>query len=278
MRKFTSISLAITFLAALACQCVPAVEEYGRVFLRRAHRTADERIPLSVKIERMELIKEKLDSQVKDQAEKVARAEIALQDAEEYLSASENRCNGILGDLSTLRSACGKTKTYVTTSSRCGSTKSHSISRTQIVQALKQTAANWKIQKQALDARRTAVDAQRQAFEKLSDQFVRWKAQKDLLGHRIEMLKARHATQKLSDSADVTAIDGADLARAEQLADSIEKDLRIAEARDVIADESNSGLADTLREIDVIQENTATSTEDQILREVDNILDRIGGK
>jgi phage shock protein A len=268
MKKTATFGVVCVALLALASQCLPAVGEYASVFARRAERTVDASIPMSVKIERMEVIKDKLDSQVHRQAENVAEAKIALEDAETQLAASGSRCQQTLSDLATLRNACDKSEVYVSSKSSCGSSKTTRISRTQVLHALEQTAVQWKVHNQTLEARRLALNSQRAAYEKLSNEFNHWRSQKDLLGSRIETLKARHAAQQLSGSADSNSIDGADLTRAEQLADSIDKSLRVSEASNEIVDGTTSDVASTLRDL----ESDPQSSTSPILAEVDKIL------
>ena len=109
------------------------------------------------------------------------------------------------------------------------------------------------------------LQQQQNAYAALERQFNDWQSQRHLLAQRLDTLKARFQTQALASETDSTVFNNADLARATELADQIERELRIGEAQQAL----RSDPADSLLSREV------TSTDD-VEAEVDGILgDRV---
>lgn len=105
------------------------------------------------------------------------------------------------------------------------------------------------------------LQQQQNAYAALERQFNDWQSQRQLL----DTLKARYQAQALASETDTTVFNNADLARATELADQIERELRIVEAQQAL----RSDPADSLLS------REATSTDD-VEAEVDGILgDRV---
>ena len=191
------IGMAVVGLMGVARFSVAEVHEYLAVAHNRISAAASEQIPLSVEIDRMEVLVQKLDTQVRSHATRVAKSQIALEDGEIELSKVEARCSGIIDDLTVLRAACEDPTQYVMVNTTCRGEQRESIDRTTVAKALEHKVAEWNVQRSESKARQSAVDAQRGAFRKLQGQFTQWKLQKELLGHRLESLKARYTAQQL---------------------------------------------------------------------------------
>ncbi len=77
--------------------------EYFQVARNRVSETIRENIPLGVEVERMEVILNKLDEQVGRQKYELAKAQVALEDAEASLAGACDNCQKLLSDMRTLR-------------------------------------------------------------------------------------------------------------------------------------------------------------------------------
>lgn len=227
---------AVAGLGILAVSSVGLVEavEYFQVAQQSVHEAIQNGIPLGVEIDRMEVILKKMDQQVGQQKYEVAKAQVALEDAEASLAGKQRSCESLLSEMAKLRDMDCSPKTVATRSS-CGSVsyRSYQVSKADVKQALSHKLAAYKSQSSRLEAQRKAVEKQRAAWRALATRYDNWNQERQLLAHRLEALRARHKAQQVG-SAMTGTIDTKELARASKLADDIDRKLRIAEKQEAL--------------------------------------------
>jgi len=103
-KKFASIGMALAGVLALAGFSVAEIREYLTVARNRVATPVRGEIPLSVEIDRMEVLLKKLDGQVNQQKYAVAKSRVALQDAEAESQRSASGCERLLSEMQQLRS------------------------------------------------------------------------------------------------------------------------------------------------------------------------------
>ena len=265
MKKFVGIGMLAAVLASVAGFSVAEVGEYLQVARDRAASTVKDAIPLDVEIDRMQVLLQKLDAQVGHQKYAIARSKISLQDAEAEYARSDARCNHLLAEMGQLRdlnvSNLGSSCSAVTVSCR-------SVSQSDVRRALSYKLAAWKESTATRSAQEQAVQQQRQAYSQLEQQFAQWQSQRRLLSQRTETLKARLQTQQLASETDTSVFKSADLARATELADEIERELRVDEAQRALGNDPADSflipsdateLSNVEAEVDAILGNTVAA-------------------
>lgn len=232
------------------------VGEYLEVAANRAGDAVKDAIPASVELDRLSVILKKLDSELQTQQHAVATARIDLEDAEAAFQTQDLVCTRIKGELQQLRGFAGSA------SNTCATTVAYrGISAGDIRHALAARVDLWKQASSHRDALEAALQQRRAAYANLESQFTEWESRRELLSQRVETLRVRLQTQELRADTDVDLF-GGDLARATELADAVERDLRIVEARQAL------GL-DSLLQAD---QNLAAEDIDGLEAEVDAIL------
>ena len=260
MKKFATIGMAVIGFLAVAGFSVAEIREYLQVAGNRVSSSVRGGIPLSVEIDRMEVILKKLDGQVSLQKYAVAKSKVALQDAKAEYQRAQAGCEGLLSDMQQLRnlSTSGSTSSCGTITVGCQKVSSEDVRR-----ALTYKLTSWKEVSATANAREQALKQQQLAFNGLEKQFTDWQSQRTLLAQRLETLRIRHQTQQLASETDTTVFNNADLARATELADQIERELRIVEAQQALgSDPAESLLSNTG------SDNSTTNVE----AEVDRLL------
>ena len=249
---------SVVVLAGLSGLNVNAVGEYAQVLRNRTSHAIDKAIPLSVEIDRMEVLLEKLNRQVTSQKYDVAKAKVALEDANTKWESNQLDCARSVSNMRKLRSATS------TVSSGCGTTVnvSQPVASGNVHRALQQALATYKVKQAACKAQRDVIRQQQQAYGQLEERFAAWQNDRALLKQRLETLRVRYQAQQLASNTDTTVFDDADLARATELADKIERELRITEAQQRL----------DASPIDAIKEGTTSIEAQQIEAEVDSIL------
>jgi chromosome segregation ATPase len=233
-------SVALAFALAFAGISPRDLVEYLRAFLEKGGEVVIDGIPDSIELQRMDVLLRKLNGQVDQQKRAVATAKIALEDAEAEFQTTELACNRLKGELQQLREL---TKAD---GEECATLVSYrGISQADIRRALAGRLESWKQTSQRRDALGKALDLRRQAFAQLEAKFTEWQFQREQLAQRIETLKIRHQTASLSADADTSTFDNADLARTTELADGLERKLRIEEAKQAIGLDPLDGLLST---------------------------------
>lgn len=262
--KSVGIGVALAAFLAVAGFSVAEVGEYLQVARNRVATSVRGEIPLSVEIDRMEVLLKKLDAQVHDQKYAVAKSRVALQDAEAEYQRSQGQCANLVSDMHQLRQLGSAETTSSCSTVIVGCRK---VSSDDAHRALAYKLTSWKNASATTKAREEALQHQRAAFTKLEQQFTDWQSQRTMLSQRLETLKARHQTQQLASETDTTVFNNADLARATELADQIERELRIVEAQQALGNDA----ADSLLSNGVI-DSQATSVEAEVDRLLENRL------
>ena len=260
--KSIGVGVAAASFLAVAGFSVAEVGEYLQVARDRVATTVRENIPLSVEIDRMEVLLKKLDAQVQNQKYAVAKSRVALQDAEAELQRSKSVCESLLTEMRELRHLSAA---QTTTAGDAVTVGCHKVSCEDVRRALSFKLSSWKTASATAKAREEALEQQQTAFTRLEEQFGDWQAQRSLLAQRLEMLKARHQTQQLSSDTDTKVVHNADLARATELADQIEREVRIAEAQQALGNDSVTALMPSAAEA-VGRTEAVESEVDAILR------------
>ncbi|MEO2018586.1 MAG: hypothetical protein ABGZ53_29900 [Fuerstiella sp.] len=240
MKKLVGIGMLVALVASVAGFSVAEMGEYLQVARNRAASTVTDSIPLDVEMDRMQVLLKKLDAQVGHQKYAVATSKIALQDAEANYSRSEARCQNLVAEMEQLRGL----NMQSSSSQSCGTitVSCRSVSQSDIRRALSYKLAAWKAASATCKAQEQSVQQQRMAYTRLEDQFGQWQSQRSLLAQRLETLKTRHQTQQLASETNTSIFNNADLARAIELADQIERELRIVEAQQALGSDPTDSL------------------------------------
>jgi predicted XRE-type DNA-binding protein len=264
MKKHAKIGMAVVGFLAVTGFSMAEVREYLQVARNRVATTVRGEIPFSIEIDRMEVLLKKLNAQVHDQKYAVAKSRVALQDAEAEYQRSQGQCANLVSEMQQLRQL-GSAET----TSSCGTVTvgCRKVSRDDVHRALAYKLTSWKNASATAKAREEALQHQRAAFAKLEQQFGDWQSQRTLLSQRLETLKARNQTQQLASETDTTVFNNADLARATELADQIERELRIVEAQQALGND----IADSLLGNGNI-DGQATNVEAEVDRLLENQL------
>ena len=235
--KVKAISLAacglFTVLGAVGYSARD-MAEYAQVAQKRAAEAIREQIPVSVEIDRLEVVRGQLQQQLSQQNAQVAKAQVALEDAEAALVRDRDDAERCLSGLKKLRSLLG---------TGCQPVKvgCQTVSPGEIRQGLSCKLASYEAKTASVAAREQAVTRQRHAYQSLATRYAEWNQQRELLGHRLEALRSRNAAQQLSTGG-AGVFDTKELARASQLADEIELKLRVAEKQQALGTDPLSQL------------------------------------
>lgn len=254
--KFVTIAFVGVCLLTSVGLSPRELGEYAGVIATNAEEVIDRNIPQSAKIQRLELLLRKLQGQVTDQQHSVATAKVALEDAEAEFQNQELACTRIRGELQQLR---GLTKSD---DEACEVTVGYrGISQQDIRRALAARLESWKQADNRREALGKALELRRAAYQKLEASFANWQSQRQLLAQRIETLKIRQQTQSLESGTDTAVFNDADLARTVELAENVERELRIVEAGKalgmdpldaLVAEPAGDQFAATAAEVDAI--------------------------
>lgn len=237
----------VGLLGALGISFTEALE-YAQVAQAGVAKVACQELPLSVEIERMQVILEKLQQQLSGQNREVARAQVALEDADAALQQDRERADNLLREMQLLRTH----QTSSTTS--CGKVRigCYTVTAVDVRRALARKLSSYESLCAAIAQREQLVERQRQAYHVLATRFADWNQERELLTHRLAALRSRHAAQQAANGQDITSFDNTDLARASQLAEEIEQKLRIAEKEQALgSDPLGHLLSPEVEEVDI---------------------------
>lgn len=261
MKKAVTIGMVVVGVLALTGLSIAEIREYLQVARNRTSEAIREAIPLNVEIDRMEVLLSKLDHQVANQKYAVAQSKIALEDSESVYARSQSRCKTLLAEMQQLR-ALGVTEN--STLNGCHTVAYRGVSMADVRRALCCRLEAYKEAEATCKAQKEGMCQQRQAYAQLEQRFTSWQSQRRLLSQRLETLKARHKSQQLASETDTTVFNDADLARATELADQIEKEIRIVEAQQALGSDP--------AELFAHDDSAETGTE--IEAEVDALLEK----
>lgn len=229
MNRKQKMWLAMGFAAAMAVAGISPsdVADYAQIFQQHVAASVHEATPVDVELRRLLLIQSRLDQQLVEKQSELARAQVALEDSEVALRRDRIAAEQSLIAIKALRSVLNDDCRPIRIGCRTYSpgTIRHALQH--------QLAVNEAITT-AITARESAVAQQREAYNAFAERYAASMQQRDLLGHRVEALRSRHAAQQTADGS-LMEFDSADLTRASQLADAIERKLRIAEKQQELA-------------------------------------------
>lgn len=220
MLKYAGVGIAIGIVMSILGVSLTDVTELAAVAKNRTENFVDDAIPISVKIDRMEVIRDKMDAKVKEQAMVVAKGKVAAETAEADLAQTRNQQTQLLSEMRQLRNGI-----------QCDNAAEWKPVAHSTAHALSCKLSTYRNLESLNAAKSKAVEAQRRAYEELSKQFVDWQNKRQLLGYQIETLRARYTAQQLSDSANVDVFSDADLSRATKLAEDIGEIINLNEVQ-----------------------------------------------
>lgn len=251
--------LATLGLVGLLSQ-TPAVTEYITVGKNRVVQGIEQGIPKSVEFERLQVVLDKLNAQEPDHKRLIAAAQIELQDAETALQQSQLAGDKLRDDMRRLRALAGDGEQLVVVPASSGK----AISTSDVRRALAARLASYKQAQERLELQRRSLAERREAFASLQARFEEWRVNRSQLADRLQTLRLRHESQLLANNTDSRVFDDSDLTRATEIANRLERDLRIVEAQQALgSDAADSILNSTLK---VEEDFTAIDAEiDQIL-------------
>jgi hypothetical protein len=163
-KKSVGIGVAVATFLAVAGFSVAEVGEYLQVARNRVATSVRGEIPLSVEIDRMEVLLKKLDAQVHDQKYAVAKSRVASQDAEAESQRSQSQCENLVSDMQQLRQLSS-----TETSGSCGTITvgCRKVSSDDVHRALAYKLTSWKSASATAKAHEEALQHQQIAFTKL---------------------------------------------------------------------------------------------------------------
>ena len=220
MFKYAGVGIVIGIVMSLLGVSLTDVTELATVAKKRTENAVKDAIPVSVKIDRMVVIRDKMDAKVKEQAMVVAKGKVAAETAEADLANTQNQQAQLLSEMRRLRNGI-----------QCDMAAEWTPASQNVVHALSSKLAAYRNLESLNAAKSKAVDAQRRAYEELAKQFADWQNKRQLLGYQIETLRARYTAQQLSDSANVDVFSDADLARATELAKDVGEIIELNEVQ-----------------------------------------------
>ncbi len=240
MKKIAAIAFAAVAVLSIAGFSIAEVSEYFQVARNNVNESIRDSIPLDVEIDRMELLLKKMDQQVTKQKYQVAKAKVALEDAESDLARDYKHSDMIMANMRKLRG--------LQSSGQPVSVGCHKVSNGDVRQALANHLAAYKAKTATCEATKTAVSQQRKAYESLTQRYDEWNQQRRLLSHRLETLRSRLAAQKAASNTAVLTFDTSELDRATDLANEIETRLRIAETQQALGTDPVDAILDSTTE------------------------------
>jgi len=252
MLKYAGVGMGVGVVLALLGVSLTDVTELATVAKNRTENLVNDAIPVSVKIDRMEVIRDKLDAQVRDQAMVVAKSKVAAEQSESDLRETSERRNQLVSDLRQLRNRPA-----------CAQGGDAMVVSLDVAKALNTKLAAYRNVDSVYEAKAKAVDAQRKAYDRLLQQFVEWQQKRELLGYQIETLRARYATQQLSESADSDVFADADFGRLNEIMEDVELIIRHQEVQRTLL----------VTPLELVETTGSPSLDEaRLLQEVDAVL------
>lgn len=180
-----------------------------------------------------------------------------------FLVGACGNCQKLLSDMMrTLRDLQNQVPVTV---GACGTVKvgRYSVSPDEVNRALASKLASWKSQSETLAEQEKSVERQRAASQMLAARYGDWNQKRELLAQRLETLRARLAAHNAGSTISESSIDTTDVVRATQLADEIERRLRVVEKQEALGTDPFEHLLSDTRPTGANVEN-----------EVDRILNK----
>lgn len=230
------------------------VGEYFQVTRNRISQSLQRQIPLDVEIERLELLLEKTDQQVSRQKFHVAKAKVALEESQFALQRDKQVCQNLYASMRNLRDAQRDGGEIVQVG--C-----HSVPASDVNRALAYKLASYKNRMETVSHREKSIQHQTVAFNNQFNSFGEWEQKRKMLALRVETLKARLSTHLATATKASEGIPATELVRATELADDIERKLKIAETERALG----TSTIDTFSDIKATQNTNVVAEIDQLL-------------
>lgn len=200
--------------------------EVGQVMANRFTEGVKGSIPVEVEIERLELLLTKVEREASRNTHAVARAQIALEDALASKEQAESWAAGCKQKLARLRSLDADEEGRVQLGCQTVSYEAVRLSMARQVSA-------WKANRATCAAHEKTVAALQAACDNLTAKHEAWTARRDQLKTTLETLRARQTALAATTDAPTSGV-VVELDRAQELASSIERRLRIAEREEAL--------------------------------------------
>lgn len=241
----------------------PDFGEYVAVIWNRVEEGVHDSIPQDVKLERLAVMVEKMGEQVERHKYGVAKAKVDLEDAATQCRKAESVSVALKAEMNRLRSLLNAEDKSTSNTKPCAvNSEAGTTSEMKTRQALAVCLESYKQSIRRREALEQALEERRKAYENLETRLTQWQSERTLLAQRAETLKLRRQSQALQSHTDTTVFDDADLARATELAEGVERELRIVEAQQAIK----------LEDVADLTEESAAATDASLEQEVDQIL------
>jgi len=236
--------------------------EYMQAARAEVAGAVERNIPLSLELGRLKQLIGQLDSRIATDRQQLAEAEVSLDEARAQLADRRDEQQACLARLQELRTGSSASRTAsVARSSGCGRT----VSSTAAASTGDSTAAlrSWYVRHQrlevAIDARAKAADAHQATLDQLAARLDELTQERELLVHRVSTLEAQASTQALGTALASDEGENEVLARARELADRVERRLKVAERVENLSRTSVT---------------SPTESDEEIGRNVDRLLGR----
>lgn len=255
MKKPLTIILTICCLLGISGFSLAEMQEYIEVARGRISNLIRKEIPLDVEIDRLEVILKRTNEQVVRHQNQIARTGLIIEHADELMTREKNECNSLLVSMRTLRNMQGTSNYPV--SGGCHSHSSQNVST-----ALAYKYQSYQFKKSSWESCKKLVEQQKVAYENYTREYSEWIQKRDLLIQKLETLKTRLAAYEAGQLNSESSLHASDLKRASELADEIERNLKVEEKKSQLEKESGrqtTGIADQdiLSEIDqLLEENS----------------------
>jgi hypothetical protein len=214
--------------------------EYLQAARAEASRTIERNIPLSLEIGRLRQLVGQFDDRIATDRRTLAEAELSLAEAKTDLQTRRSEQQVCLEKLRSLRT--GGTRAAMT-STGCG--------RSRVVEpaaALRTWYTQYERAETALSARQTALESQQTSLDQLASRLEESTQERNLLVQRIAALESRSSAQDLGRALSAEGDDV--LARAREIADRVERRLKVDERIDELAQPATRSTADSDQEIE----------------------------
>ena len=289
----TVLAVALGVPALLGVSTQEAGEYVTVVARRAASAIFGSGLKPDIELDRLSLLLSKLPTQIDQHQRVVAQAKVALEDAEAEQrreAAHSRQLQDDLHRLRTLLTACQPPSPKSTTDevepgnsaeadaaeddtaddsaaddSAAADTsttratvviRGRTLAASRIRRVMADRLTAYKLSQTRCETLARHLEERRRATQQLEERLAEWHSQRVQLAARVETLKLRRRTQALQSHTDTQWFNDADLARATEIADRVERELRVVETQqamntDPIADLVDDPAAESLLDEEV---------------------------
>lgn len=233
---------AVTALVGLGT--IRSVSEYVQVGFRQAGEAIEDRIPVQVEVDRLQVVLEKTDDELSSGRRVRAEAGLRTDKARRELAAQRDKLDRDRRQMELIRSKLPGG------SSACGS-----VDQVELAKALKARMERYQLQAQAVARMETAVAALEDRYAELDESLEARRRDRDLLAQRLAAIRTEQATLELVAGGVGNLPSSDTLARGQALAEKLED--AIAVERQLVAspaDAIDRMLADAESDADILAE------------------------